>query len=501
MSAILTYAMQTVACGALFVMFYRVVLQGRTSFRTARRYLLASPVVAAVIPALDIPLWRVAPLEIPLVPTTFDAEALPVSDTVAADPVDLVAVVLWALWGVGLAVLAFAMVRQMVNIASIRRRAEIHPADGFSVAVSGEVGSPFSFLGTVFIGRDVPAGEVSQIVTHEASHIRHRHCAEKLAMEVAKNLQWFNPFAWWAARLLGEVHEFEADRDVLDGGSTVEEYLPIILRQTFGYIPELSVGLGDSLTKKRFLMMKNKMKPARNSWLRVAGVLPLATGAMLLFSFTSHQPEIIYTETEVPATVEAIASAAEVTVQSPEEPKPLIILDGKEITGGQMSAIDPNTIERVEVLKDDSAVEKYGEKAAKGVIVITSKLAAEPSGTTLGENEIVVVGYGTQRRANGTTATPLVFVDGREVTNDQFREIDPDTIESISVLKDASATSQYGDGAKDGVIIVTMKRNNAAPTAAPTEVIDELKQRLRAASVTSVTYTIADGETVTMEIE
>ena len=311
MNGILTYAFQTVVCSGLFVVFYRAVLQGRTSFRTARIYLLVQSVVAAVIPALDIPLWRVAPIEIPFVTSVVDVAALSVSEPVAAIPVDRAAIVLWALWGVGLALLGVVMVRQIVRIAAIRRRSEIHPADGFRVAVSGEVGPPFSFLDTVFIGLETPPGEIRQIVMHEASHIRHRHSAEKLAMEVAKNLQWFNPFAWWASRLLAEVHEFEADRDVLDGGSSVEEYLPLILRQTFGYIPELSVGLGDSLTKKRFLMMKNMIKPARNSWLRVAGALPLAAGAMLLFSFKSRPPEIIFTEIPEPVAVAPVPDEPE----------------------------------------------------------------------------------------------------------------------------------------------------------------------------------------------
>jgi TonB family protein len=111
---------------------------------------------------------------------------------------------------------------------------------------------------------------------------------------------------------LGEIHEFEADRDVLDGGSTVEEYLPIIFRQIFGCVPELTVGLGDSLTKKRFLMMKNKMKLTRFSRLRVAGVLPLAVGMMLLFSFTTRHPEIIVAEQDVERPVSA--------VQNPDQP-------------------------------------------------------------------------------------------------------------------------------------------------------------------------------------
>jgi TonB-linked SusC/RagA family outer membrane protein len=53
--------------------------------------------------------------------------------------------------------------------------------------------------------------------------------------------------------------------------------------------------------------------------------------------------------------------------------------------------------------------------------------------------------------------TPLIIVDGFEKTLQHFNNINPSDIESISVLKDASAAI-YGVRAGNGVIIVTTKR-------------------------------------------
>jgi TonB-dependent SusC/RagA subfamily outer membrane receptor len=41
-----------------------------------------------------------------------------------------------------------------------------------------------------------------------------------------------------------------------------------------------------------------------------------------------------------------------------------------------------------------------------------------------------------------------------------FENIKPEDIESISVLKDKSATSKYGEKGKNGVIIITLKKNS-----------------------------------------
>lgn len=61
-------------------------------------------------------------------------------------------------------------------------------------------------------------------------------------------------------------------------------------------------------------------------------------------------------------------------------------------------------------------------------------------------------------RATVNDASPLIMVDGIER---DFSQIDPDEIESISVLKDASATAVYGVRGANGVVLVTTKRGNS----------------------------------------
>ena len=53
---------------------------------------------------------------------------------------------------------------------------------------------------------------------------------------------------------------------------------------------------------------------------------------------------------------------------------------------------------------------------------------------------------------------PLVLVDGFEFDMDK---LDPSTVESVSILKDAAAASIYGAKAGNGVILITTKRGSA----------------------------------------
>ncbi|HEY4064926.1 MAG TPA: TonB-dependent receptor [Puia sp.] len=71
---------------------------------------------------------------------------------------------------------------------------------------------------------------------------------------------------------------------------------------------------------------------------------------------------------------------------------------------------------------------------------------------------------------NGSSE-PLYVVDGLQMTNDggvsdmsSLSTINPNDIESIEVLKDASATAIYGANGANGVVLITTKRGRAGPT-------------------------------------
>ena len=71
--------------------------------------------------------------------------------------------------------------------------------------------------------------------------------------------------------------------------------------------------------------------------------------------------------------------------------------------------------------------------------------------------------------SNTTTNDPLIIIDGIPVSGDQIsgsrnnlNVVNPNDIESFTVLKDASATAIYGSRASNGVIIITTKKGSLA---------------------------------------
>jgi TonB-linked SusC/RagA family outer membrane protein len=68
--------------------------------------------------------------------------------------------------------------------------------------------------------------------------------------------------------------------------------------------------------------------------------------------------------------------------------------------------------------------------------------------------DIVIRGVGSISQSN----RPLFVIDGFPMENPDNNVIDPDNIETINILKDASATALYGARGSNGVVVITTKR-------------------------------------------
>lgn len=180
---------------------------------------------------------------------------------------------------------------------------------------------------------------------------------------------------------------------------------------------------------------------------------------------------------------ESVVIRSSKTGRSPDS-LALIVIDGRKTNRRELDKMEPDEIESIFVLKDESAVSVYGEEGKDGVIIIKTKgeskkgnepAKAEGNASVKEKNpdavkEVVVIGYGNSPqetklkiRNSGGTGNALVVIDGVKTKGEGMESIDPNTIESISVLKDQAAFDAYGEEGRNGVIIVTTKKTENLP--------------------------------------
>ena len=149
----------------------------------------------------------------------------------------------------------------------------------------------------------------------------------------------------------------------------------------------------------------------------------------------------------------------------------------KEVTIGSNFNITIELEENAESL-DEIVVIGYGTTTIKdatgSVEAITAKdftkgnivtpenlLSGRVSGVNITQSG--APGSGGQIRIRGGASVsgnndPLIIIDGLPLENVNLSTINPNDIESFSILKDASATAIYGSRAANGVIIITTKK-------------------------------------------
>lgn len=121
--------------------------------------------------------------------------------------------------------------------------------------------APFSFWNTIYLSENYFKDSKidNAIFLHEEIHVKQKHSADILFVEILKAVFWFNPFMYFYKKAMINNHEFIADESVILEGKNVKNYQELILQeilkqQNLALIHQFNF----NNTKKRFIMMTSK---------------------------------------------------------------------------------------------------------------------------------------------------------------------------------------------------------------------------------------------------
>ena len=131
MKTLAIYALEVLACSGVLLAAYAILLERHVRFGWCRAYLLASTLLAAVIPLLRIPVWPGEAVEV--IPTVALPEAEWTAEVVEeATPAITPEAICLAVYLIGVGLVAGVMLWQVVRIRRLRRggafHARAHPA-------------------------------------------------------------------------------------------------------------------------------------------------------------------------------------------------------------------------------------------------------------------------------------------------------------------------------------------------------------------------------------
>ena len=404
MGLFFVYIVKSSVCLAGFYLFYRLLLSKETFHRFNRIALLTLLLLSLLLPLVQ--LTTIEQTEVHQTMLTIEQllmmADMPVSEVTPAEAVTLSGIqILLMVYLSGVLFFACRHIYSLGRLLMLLRSGEKEKVEnGMTLVIHQQKISPFSWMKYIVISKVDLEEDGREILIHEAAHVRNRHSVDLLIADICIFFQWFNPASWLLKQELQNIHEYEADESVIREGVNARQYQLLLIKKAVGTrLYSMANSFNHSKLKKRITMM---LKEKSNPWARLKYlyVLPLAAIAVTAFA----RPEISGKMDEI--------SAVKVN-------------DFVQIVGTKVPE------KKVEVLKDTVKKDAPKEEALKMPFSI---------------------------RNAGSQPQPLILVDGKEITGEQMqRDINPDMIESISVLKDEASTAIYGDKAKHGVILITLK--------------------------------------------
>lgn len=602
MEQFLYYLLRASMLMALFYGFYKLFF-GRNTFHHFNRFsLILIVMMVATLPVFRfnfIPEKKAEPVVIEN--TTADFSNIPIVEI--SELPDPAIEIPWTqlLSAIFIAGLVFALLRYLFGlwqlIAIIRKAEKQTLADNSVLCVTDKEISPFSWMKYITLSRKDVTADNKAIISHERAHIRLQHSFDMIFFDLFTCVFWFNPFSWLLRCEIQSVHEYQADEQVLNNGIDAKQYQLLLIRKSVG---EHKFALANNFRQrdlhKRITMMMKSKTNKRMKWnytvalpvlflamvalsvpklnakvemnteksiletqdtireefkdiiirdgnkthtfndlkqmstqelsdagisirnndekLTVSGlvkgkegfipgvavlikgstvgtvtdpeggfVIKTDKGDVLQFMMVGYKAFeyevekaqknlVIVLQPEVEAVSNGKVEGIEFTTENGKQSrlvirgadvlkgKPLLILDGKPIE--DVNIIDPDNIESISVLKNESASAIYGEKGKDGVIIITTKTGLN---TKVEGNQGKVIGVNSDAKESvlslrgvSEDKKPLVIIDGEKKGKDfELNSITPDNIESMTVLKDKAAVELYGKEAENGVIIITKK--------------------------------------------
>lgn len=510
MESVLTYILQINLLLSLVFLGYHFLLQGLTFYSLNRIYFVVGVLYSLIYPFLDLKSWFQDEVAV-YFPMALEYVDIYVREGKASG-VRLIDVILGA-FAIGGLMLLIRLVIQLFSLLRIHMNSKMSKWGSYFFQNVIFPIVPFSFFNKIYIHEQQHAdAELCDIFKHEDVHVKGLHTLDILLFEMLLIGCWYNPFVWLMRKAVRQNLEFLTDQQVLDRGIDRQTYQYSLLNVTKqGIALEIGNQFNFKTLKKRIMMM-NKKRSSKIELSKYAFLLPVVILAGATFTINkaegkieelvdkvqaipvdvvlpivTHQQDLPEQDTLKGKIVGLSINDDTLQIEADQKGFPvgiasngdqlfvngrlgfvdvLTVLDGEPVTKAELDKLSPDNIESITVLKDKAAIDLYGNKGKKGVLLIVTKFGAkknELKGGVIGIQMRDTTKSSTtgivMRSALGRNAGKAMFVvDDKEMPADyDFSKLSPDAIERIEVLKDGAATTIYGDKGKDGVIIVTTK--------------------------------------------
>ena len=479
MGLFFVYILKSSVCLAIFYLFYRLLLARETFHRFNRFSLLGILLLSCLLPLVEVSVKQET--EVHQTMLTLE-QLLMMADAVNATEAGAraeTATVTWIqvallVYLAGIVFFAFRNVYSLVRLLMLLKSGKKEDIGSYLPGRKERVTlivhncdiAPFSWMGYIVISRKDLEENGREILIHELAHIHNRHSWDLLVADVCIFFQWFNPASWLLKQELQNIHEFEADEMVIKEGVDAKLYQLLLIKKAVGTrLYSMANSFNHSKLKKRITMM---LKEKSSPWARMKYLYVLPVAAITLTAFA--HPEISNELNEI-----STIKVNDITS----------ILDAKGVNNS-LTAVD--TAQKIAITEStfrSIQTEDSVQRKTQHFSLIREKVKATSFPLTIGQ-----ITFQDSCTSTIPEIPVLFIVNGKEVSVDSVKMLDPNKIETITILRDKYAITQYGEKGKDGVVSITYTSGSPDKKVTSYKLADGTTIYLESEKSTSDSYTI-----------
>jgi len=522
MGEFFVYILKSSLCLSVFYLFYKLLLTRETFHSFNRVVLIIIFLLSVLIPFIEISLIKergISELSLNLDSIIEMFGSVPSQDgaiegsgrVISWPAIALVIYLTGATVTSVVSAISFIRMSMLLMNKNSRREAV---GNGVTLIIHKIEVSPFSWMRYIAINEKDYNENAREILSHEMAHIKCLHSADIIIAEIMRIVHWFNPAAWLLKQEIRNIHEFQADEQVINSGIDAKQYQLLLIKKAVGdRLYTMANSFNHSKLKNRITMITKK-KSNRMASLKAMFVLPLTLLAVVVFAtekvntamipisevkvtdFIQNETtkkisksvmivlsgdkassvngdivasvngdKILFAKGDKVATVngdkaasingDIVAFAKGDKADSTKKVKVRMVLNDKDSSKMVYSIASKDSLKSSVIVIDNNKIIKAENK--NEIILVTGEMSVVRV-TSADDKKLVTGEKSVVRVTSADDQKPLIVVNG-EIKKPAFdiSNYSPESIQSISVLKGEKALLKYGDKGNNGVIEITLK--------------------------------------------
>lgn len=288
METFMFYLGKMILCSGVMFTYYLLFLKDKTFHHYNRFYLLLTVIISLVLPLIKVSYFTIETNQnVYLLLSQLHQNP---SKNTSHDLT--IYQIFYAIIGLVSILLLIRLILGLIKIESIKKQFPNETIHGIKFYQTNLNEAPFSFFKNLFwkesIQLDSALGQ--QILKHEMVHIRQKHSWDKLIIQLAKSLFWFNPVFYFISKEINLIHEYLADHKAVKKSDT-KAFAQMLLESHFSgsAIPVTSPFLSSNLKKRLTMLTKNQTK---YSYARKLFALPILFFMVFAYMVNAKNKEI-----------------------------------------------------------------------------------------------------------------------------------------------------------------------------------------------------------------